>query len=885
MRSLRAWLLRLTGAFQRQRRDREFADEIAAHVAMHTEDNIRLGMPPDEAHRLALARLGGLQTVSQQYREQAGIPLLEHVGHDLLAALRALKRSPGFTVLALTTIALGVSGPTLMFAMAKQWILDPLPFLRPEGIVDIRHLDKVSGRVGPINAADLLDWQREAASLDELAAYRRGEVRLTALDRAERLRAAEVTPNFFRLLGAQPSAGRVLEPADGKAPFAKVVVISDAMSRRQFPGDETIVGRVVRLDHEDYTIVGVLPGAFQFTLLGAIDVWKPLVIAPAEAADRRGRSLIGIGRVRAGRTIADVRTELGSLADRLAAMYPDTNARRGVRVMPLAEEVRLHHDAGVAVPILFAMTLFVLLIACVNVANVMFARASARRQEMAVCLALGASRARIVRQWLAENLVLFVAASAVGVGLAVYGADWVAASIPPDNRQYLRDHAVLTIDGAVLSFALTVGVLCGVLFGLLPAWKSARADVSCDLRDSSPRTSTGTAGGRLRGALVASEMALALALLVGAGLLFTSARNITSVDVGFDPRQLLTFQMSLDVRQYATPDAVRGFYERLTATVRQLPGVQTVSAASLVPFSSTGGFAELFLDGQPDTAAADTQSASLSAITADYPVALGLRLRAGRLLEDADDADAPRAAVVNEAVALRYFAARDPIGQRIRLGRGSTNAWRIVGVVANVKNFDTREPDELQVYVPFAQSPRREATVVIRAPGEIESLASSVRAAVSAIDPAEPIVDLATMDTRIERATGPFVTMSTFAVFFAGVSLLLAGVGVYGVVSYAFAQRTREIGIRMALGARRADVAALVLAQVRTFLIAGAVPGLALAWLLGRGMEALLFGVTAADWTPYVAMTLLLTLVALVAVLVPARRATTIDPAIALRCE
>ncbi len=807
------------------------------------------------------------------------------IAQDVRYAVRALRRSPGFAALALLTIALGVAGPTIMFAMAKQWILDPLPFSRPDDLVDLRNLDTVTGNAGSVNPADFLDWQREAASFEELAAYRDVEMRLAGHERAEPARGAQVTPNFFALLGIPAASGRVFAAGDVASPRHKVALISDAMWRRHFASDAAIVGRTIRLENEDYTLLGILPETFQFTLLGAVDVWTPLVLTPEETANRRPRSIIGIGRLRAGRTIEEARSELTSLAERLSKTFPETNARRSVRVIKLAEEVRLHHDAGIVVPVLFAMMCCVLLVACVNVTNLMFARTSTRRQEMAVRLALGASRARIIRQWLVEHVTLFVVASAVGAALAVYGTEWITRSIPPENRQYLRNYAVLTIDGTVLAFALMVGALCGVMFGWLPARISARADVNADLRDPSARASASKAGARLRAALVTSEVAFALALLISAGLLIATARNITAVNVGFDSHQLLTFRLALDERHYRSPADIHTFYERLVNQLAQLPGVAAVGAATLVPFGTEGAGVELFIDGQPETAPADTPSAALSMVTADYPAALGLRLRAGRLLTAADRTDAARVAVINETLAVRHFGNRDPIGQRIRLRRGSTDLWQVVGVVATVKNYETIDRDEPQVYVPFAQSPRRHATVIVRARTNPVDLVAGIRAIVETIDPEEPIADMATMEERIGRVTAPYRTLSAFVAFFGAVTLLLAGIGVYGVVSYTFVQRTREIGIRMALGARQTDVAGLVLRHLRTLLIAGVVPGMLLAWLLGQALKTFLFGVTATDWRLYAAMSALLAAVALLAVVVPARRATTIDPIVALRCE
>jgi putative ABC transport system permease protein len=870
---------------QKDRRERDLADEIESHLRLHTEDNVRRGMSPEAARRAAVLQLGNPESMKERYRDQRGLPLLDHLMQDLRYAGRTLRRSPGVTALALVTVAVGVAGPTVMFSMAKAWILDPLPFAQPDTLLDVRNLDSVSGSAGAINPADFLDMKRGAQSLEGLAAYRQGQFRLTGGDRAERVRGVQATPEFFRLLGVPAAMGRVFDVRDGTPGAPKVVVISHAMWREYFASDPAIIGRGLRLNGNDHAVVGVLPDTFQFTLVGRASVWTVLEFTAEQAANRRPRSVIGLGRLRQGFTQEQARSELLRITADLSKQYPETNARRSVRVFRLADEVRRHHDLGFLIPVLFAMVGCVLLVACVNITNVMLARASTRRQEMAVRLALGASSGRIVRQWLVEHVLLFVVASAIGAALAAWGTAWITQAIPADNRQYLRNYAVLPVDRTVLFFALAVGVGCGVMFGWLPAWLGVHGDVNHDLRDGTARGTTTKSGTRVRTALVVCEVALSLALLVSAGLLVVTSRNISRVDVGFEPRNLLTFQLSLDPLRYDTDGAIRGFYGRLTADLASRPGVIATAAGSLVPFGTEGRGAELFVDGEADPVPSQTPSTALSQVTPGYETALGLRLRRGRLLNAADDADTPKVVLINETLAVRHLAGREPLGQRLRLGRQSTDLWTVVGIVGDVKNYETVDAPEPQVYIPSAQRPSQQMTVVVRSTGDPMLLAGTIRSSVASLDPAEPISELLTMEGRIRRVTGPFQVMSAFVTFFGAVTLLLAGVGVYGVISYTFAQRTREIGIRMALGASRAAVLGLVLKQIRTFLVGGVLPGLVLAWGLGHALKAMLVGVTPTDWRLYAGMTLVLTVVALLAAVAPARRVTTIDPMTALRCE
>jgi putative ABC transport system permease protein len=628
-----------------------------------------------------------------------------------------------------------------------------------------------------------------------------------------------------------------------------------------------------------------MPPEFHFTLLGRVDVWQSLVFTPDDAVNRSRGGVRAVGRLAVGRTVDQAREELTRIASELAAAHPDTNKNRTVRVLRLADEVRLHHDMGFIVPVLFAMVGCVLLIACVNVTNVMLARASTRRREMAVRLALGASRARIVQQWLVEHVLLFVGASLIGAGLAVYGADWITNSIPLENRQYLRNFGKLTVGPGALVFALSVGAVCGIIFGWIPAWSGAQINVNNDLRDSSGRTTMSRGMARLRSTLVVAEVALALALLISAALLVQTARNLTRTDLGFTPAQILTFRMVLDEKRYPTPLASRTFYERLIDDISGRPGVAGAAAGSLVPFSGIDQSTELFLDGQADPKPSDTPWSAINQVTPAYGDVIGLHLRKGRFLTASDGPDAPKVVVVSETLAARHFPGRDPIGERLRLGRESKELWTIVGIVGDVKNYEPTDGPEPQVYVSVAQRSWRLMTVIVRSSRDPDTLSSTVRAAVATLDPGEPVSRIFTMDRMINFVTGPFHTISTFVTFFGVLTLLLSAVGVYGVIAYTFTQRTREIGIRMALGARRVDVAALVMKQLRLFLLAALVPGVALAWGLGHALRAMLVGVTPTDAWIYVAMSALLAAVAALAAVVPARRATAVDPMTALRYE
>jgi putative ABC transport system permease protein len=885
MRWLRLWARRTAGLFGQARRERELADELESHLSIHTEENLRLGMDPATARREAILKLGAVEALKERYRDQRGLPVLEHVVQDLRYGLRTLVRTPGLTLVTLITLAGGIAGPTTMFTMMKSWILEPLPFAQPDALVDIRTLNTTSGSFGRLNPADFLEMKRAATSLADMAAYHPVDIRLAGLDRAERLAGARVTSSFFSILGVGPELGRVFGPDEAAPGEHAVAIISHGLWRERFKSDRSIVGRVIRLDGTPHTVIGVLPESFHFTLLGRANVWTPLSFTDEQAADHLPRHVYGIGRLKPKRTVQAARDELARIAGQLAQAYPETNTSRGIRLVSLADEVRRHHDAGFVVPVIFAMMTCVLLVAAVNVTNVMLARASARRHEMAVRVALGASRVRLASQWLVEHLALFLASGALGAGLAVWLNHWVTNSIPFENRGYLRNYGELSVDRTVLLFAFATGALCGLFIGWLTIWAGAKADVNADLRDAIDRTATSGRGAQVRRWLVVGQVALALGLLISAGLLVQSARKLSVVDVGFEPRHLLTFRLSLDEQQYRTDNAVRGFYDRAIAALARHGGVEAAAAGSLVPFAGTGGQMDFFIDGQPETRPKDTPAASVNQCTADYANALRLRLLRGRSISGADTGTSPRVAMINETLAARYFGSQDPLGHRLRLGRTSSDLWTIVGIVADVRNYEAVGEVEPQVYVPFPQMPTRTMTFVVRSTGDPQALRGAIRSAIEEADPAEPVSRVFTIEALIGQQVAPFRTTAVFISLFGGLTLLLAGVGVYGVVSHAFAQRTREIGIRMALGATRTDVAALVLAQIRSFLLAGLIPGLLLAFVLGQALKAFLVGVTPTDWHLYVGMPLALTAVVLLAAIAPARRAASIEPATALRCD
>lgn len=886
MTMLRVITSRLKALFVDARSDAELDEDIQAHLELLAEEHLRQGLSPEDARAAARRDFGGVEQMKEAYRDQRGVPMLESLLQDLRHSGRALRRSPGSTLVATVTIALGIFGPTVTFTMAKAWILEPLPFARPDELVDLRGLELRSGAASGrrrLNAADFLEWQRSAQSFEMMAGYRPAEARWTGPDGAEHLRGALVTPGFFRLLGVEARWGRLFEPTEVGREHLHLVVISHLMWRERLHGDPAAVGATLRLDGEDHTVIGVLPEAFQFTLLGRCDVWRPLLFTPEEAVDRSGLAMVGLARLRRGRTVEEARHELTQMAAASASAYPDTNGRRGVRVLSLADEIRVHHDLGFIVPVMFAMVTCVLLIACFNTTNVMLARASTRRQEMAVRLALGAGRRRLVGQLLTESLLLGLLGGAAGLIVAEGALRAILAAEP----QGLPRLAEVALSGRVLAFSAALSVLTGILFGLVPALEASRTPVAGTLQESGRGAPGGPRARQARRFLIVSEVALALVLLTGAGLLIRSFLRVMAVDPGFDPRDLAVMRISLDHATYRTAAQSREFYRALTRRLEALPGVLGVAGVTALPLSPVGtDFSRPYWrEGEPDPGGTAAKT-DIRMVTPGYFATMRMALLRGRGFTADDGPDRPRIIVVNETLAQREFPGRDPVGQRLVIDyRGGAYPYEIVGVVGNTRFRGLKAEPRPELFIPHAQNPYLDLSLVVRTSAEPAAMFRTVQREIAILDPLQPAYGLVTMDDLVRRSVSADRFATVLLALLAGLALALAATGIYGVLSFLVAQRTHEIGLRMALGATGRAVVRMVMGESLRLTLAGSAIGLLVSLALARPAAHLLYGVPPDDPVTFGGVVVLMAGVALVAALLPARRASRLDPMVALRQE
>ena len=797
---------------------------------------------------------------------------------DLRYAARTLLKSPGFTLVAVLTLALGIGANTAIYSLIHRLLFDPVPFVDTRGLVSLWQVGPRGNDHNEYTVADFRSVQEEARSFGQLAAHTGWSANLTGAGEApEREHGFLVTANWFLTLGLRPLLGRTFTTGEDVPGHDAVLVLSYGVWQRRYGADSTIVGRSVAVNGVPRVVVGVMPPGVRYP--APADVWAPLPLTPARLANRQSHYLLVTGRLRPGVRLEAAQAEIAGIAARLAADYPATNTGWRANVRPFVRDSTREFEPILLV--LFAAVGFVLLIACANVANLMVARGTARGREVAIRAALGASRGRLVRQLQTESLVLGL----LGGGLGVAGAVWVVgvlvAMVPDQQKQWMLGLDRVHVDGPVLGFALAVSALTALLFGLVPAVRASRSDLAGSLQGG--RVSSGRERHRLRRALVGAEMALALVLLVGAGLMVRTARFLASRDLGLETGRAAVTSLQLPARKYQDA-AARAWYARLEERVRVLPGVTAVGLTSLVPLcqcNSTSGFTIL---GAPPFRPGEEPEADWRVVTPGYFAALGMRVVRGRGFLATDDSAAPRVIVVTQALARRWLGGEDVVGRRL-LVSGDSVPSEVVGVLADVLHDGPAREAPPEMFQAFAQQPQTEMTVVARAAGDPASLLPSIRGAVQELDPEQPVYDQATMRTVAASVVGPQRFVLRLLTAMALLALALAAVGIYGVISHLVAERTREIGIRVALGGDPSSVAALVMRQGMAPALWGLAVGLLAAAGLTSLMKRLLVGVHPIDPVTYAAVATLLLAVAAVASLAPARRAAKVDPMVALRSE
>jgi predicted permease len=879
----------LRNLFRRQREEHELDDEVRSHELLLADENMREGMNPQEAPQHARLELGGVEQVKEEVRQVRAGHLLETLGQDVRVGLRMLRKNPGFTAVAVVTLALGIGANTAIFSVVNGVLLHSLPYPEPQQLVQVHETSTAWGPDGwgTASGPDFADWHAQSHSFSGLAAAFEDGLNLTGGNEPQRIRALHVSLDFLSVFGAQPAQGRLLSEHDFKPDAPRVVVLSYGLWQRTFGADPAIVGKNLTLSGQVYSVAGV--ASKDLAPLYREELWTPLAADNPTMHDRGSHWLDVFGRLRAGVSLAAARADLDTIAGRLRKQYPDSNSTRGVRVDSF-EELRVA-NLRPALLILLVAVGFVLLMGCVNVANLLLARGNARSKEFAVRAALGASGGRLVRQLLTESVMLGLAGGALGLGLARTGMPALLAIGPED---LLHTSAPIHIDTRVLLFTVVLSVLTGLLFGLAPALQWRRADVNEVLKETGGRSGSGKAMSRVKSALVVFQIAAAMLLLVGGGLMIRSFASLLRVAPGFDPHKVLTMQLYMPNTTVAEVPARLGSIREMLHRIRGLPGVVSASSVVYLPFSGNNINGDFGIEGRPAAKPEEGQIAEMRIVNGGYLSTMRVPILRGRDLNEEDDASGGHVAVVNRALADRYFPKGDAIGQSVSFWDGPDKWLRIVGVAANERQMGLAESPRPSIYFCLSAMkvtdlsqflPVSPLSFVVRTATASENSANAIVAAIHSVDAGMPVTEVLPIENLISGSLAQLRLESTLLGIFAALGVMLATVGLYSVMAYVVAQSTHEIGIRMALGAEPKEVLGLVLSQGSKLISVGLVIGIGAALALTRLMSGLLFGVTASDPLTFSAVAVLLVIAGFAACYVPARRATRVDPMVALRYE
>jgi len=884
--------LQLQALFFKSRLEEELDEEVRFHLERDIEENIARGMSPEEARLAALRSFGGVDRVKEESRDVRGIRLLEELWQDLRYGARMLRKNPGFTLIAVLTLALGIGANSAIFSLVNTILLRPLPVREPQRLVSVFPTILRTGEARALSYPNYVDVRDRNDVFSDLAAFHIAGMSLSRNGNNEIIYGYLASGNYFEMLGIKAVMGRTFTPEDDRTPGAHpVAVLSYASWQKRFGADRNIVGQTVLLNNQSYTIIGVAPPRFNGTeVIYAPELWAPMMmlgqIEPGskQLEQRNVASSYCVGRLKPGVSAAQAESALTNLMAQLGREYPDSNEGKGMMLTPpglISPTVRTPF-IGFAGVLMLTVAL-VLLIACTNLAGLLMARAAGRCKEIAIRLSLGASRAQLVRQLLTESVLLALAGGGVGVLLAVWLIDMVMAFKPPISIPLLLD---LQLDWRVLSFTVVLSLLTGTLFGLLPALQATKPELTPALKDES--SLGGYRRSRLRNTLVVAQVALSLVLLVAAGLVVRSLQHAQVMSPGFNPDHVVTLTMSLSSQGY---DETKGkqFQQQVIDRVSHLPGVKSAATTDILPLSLGSLDSYVFIEGAPPTRGAQTPYALNSRVSPGYFQTMEIPLIAGRVFTERDREDAPRIVVINEAFAGRFWPGQSALGKRFRYRSADGPLVEVAGVVKDGKYFSLGEDPKSFFYLSTLQNHDETqtglTTVVVRTTNNPIAALATIRDEVLKLDPTMPFVEVKTLTEHMSLSLFPLRIGATVVGGFGLLALLLAAIGIYGVMAFAVSQRTREIGIRMALGAQGADVLLLILKQGLTLMVIGLGLGLAGALLLTRLMSSVLYGVSATDVVTFVSVTALLGLVVLLACYLPAHRATKVDPLVALRNE
>jgi predicted permease len=866
--------------FRRNKWDEERANELRSHAEIEADENISRGMLPDEARYAANRKLGNATQIREEIFHMNSVAFLETMWQDLRFAFRMLRKKPSFTIAAVLTLALGIGATTSIFSVVNSVLLRTLPYSDSAHVVMMRETNPNVGSVS-VSYPNFLDWRDQSKTISEMAAVHNMSFNLSGVNQPESIDGYGVSPNFLSLLGVRPIIGRDFLPSEDKSGTAPVLLLSYKLWQSHLGGDPNVVGRNITLDSQSFTIVGVLPQTFYF--LDKSDVLTPIGIwVNAKMMERGERGDMDVvARLAPGVTFERARGEMNGIAARLANQYPLENHGSGIEMNAIRDE--FVSGTRPAILVLFGAVLFVLLIACANVANLYLVRSAERTKEIAVRLAFGAKRGRIIRQMLTESLVLAALGGALGIVLGMWGLSGLGRLIPADSLMGMQ----IKMDGGVFLFAGALMVFVAIAFGLVPALASTRPDVQEALKDGGRSSTPSAKQHRVRGWLAIAETALALVLLIGAGLMVKSLYRLFQVSPGFQPDRVLTMGMNLRSSQYNKPEALLLFWQRILDRVRTIPGVESAAIGSVVPFTGDHSRADISFEGLPTPGIGQYPHPDYHSISADYLNALGQPLIRGRAFNENDNESAPLVGLINSKLAQRYFPNGDALGKRFTFGHPDPkNKWiTIVGIVSDTKLYGLENPSRYEVYVPYRQEPLNTMTLAVRSIADPYSISSEVRAAIAEIDKDQPVVQVETMKELLSQSVSTRHATLVLLEMFSALALVLASIGIYGVMAYSVAMRTHEIGIRMALGAQKRDVLRMVMGQGIRLSLAGVVIGVLAALALTRLLSTLLFSVSAIDPLIFIFVPVLLILVTLLACYIPAMRAMKVDPMVALRYE
>jgi putative ABC transport system permease protein len=875
--------IRLRSLLRRETVESEMEDELQFHSERQLQKYLKEGLSREEAARRVRMAFGGMEQVKEECRDARGVSLIEDLMQDFRYGWRTLLKSPGFASTALLTVALGIGANTALFSVIYSVLLSPQPFKDASRLVQ---LNETTPKVGDVSVSypNFEDWRDRSRTFSEMAAVVNTDFNLAGTRQPEHINGLAVSPDFLSITGVHPILGRRFTSAEAKGGTQPVLLLSYSLWQSHFGGDQNVIGKVIRLDSLEFTIIGVLPPKFRWTeecdVMEPIGVWLTKNAAAKDRGDRG--DLRVLGRLTPDARIDRARAEMEGIAAALAREYPEANAQSGVKLRSLRDVFA--GDLRPAMLLLQVAAFFVLLVACANVANLLLMRGAGRSKEIALRSAIGANSARIIRQILTESLLLGLLGGIAGIGLAVAAIAAFSHLIPQDTLS----GATVSVNGSVLLFSAGLVIVSVFAFGLGPALQSTRASVQAELKEGAKSTATGHRM-RWRSLLAAGELALALILLVGAGLMIKSLYRLLSVDSGFQAAQVLKVDLSLRTERYKNDSAMVAFWRRVLDGVRPIPGVELAALGTAIPLTDDHSRVDITLEGRPTPSPGNYPHPDVHVVSPNYEKTLAIHLLAGRGFTDDDRENGEKVAMVNALVANRLFPGADPVGKRFMFGRvslGDAPNWiTIVGVLADTKMYGLGNPARLEVYVPFCQFARNDMALLVKSSQEPGRLSAAIRHMVGSIDKEQPVFGIATMQDVVDSSVSKPRTTFILLGLFSGLALVLAAIGIYGVISYSVGQREKELGIRLALGAKRGDVLLLVLVQGGKIALGGIVAGIAASVGLTQLMTKLLYSVSAFDPVIFSSAALGLASVGMAASYIPARRSVRVDPLSALRQE